>query len=47
MSQQSLTLPATGSDSGTGSAKARRNRRLLELGGAAAIVATYLFLVLT
>ncbi len=45
MSQQSLTLPATGSAAGR--TKAQRNRRLLELGGAAAIAATYLFLVLT
>ena len=47
MSQQSLTLPVTGPGSGAGSAKARRNRRLLELAGAAAIAATYVFLVLT
>ena len=49
MPQQSLTLPATGTGAGSaaGTAKAKRNRRLLELAGAAAIAATYLFLVLT
>ena len=49
MSQQSLTLPATGTGTGhgAGTAKGRRNRRLLELAGAAAIAATYIFLVLT
>ena len=45
MSQQSLTLPATGT--GPGAARARRSRRLLELAGAAAIAATYIFLVLS
>ena len=40
MSQPSLTLPTPGQQEG-------RNRRLLELLGAAAIAATFLFLVLT
>src|SRR6478736_5301626 len=43
MSQQPLTLPAAGS--GTGPAP--RRRRLLEIAGAVAIAATYVFLVLT
>ncbi|WP_082699293.1 glycosyl transferase family 9 [Arthrobacter sp. EPSL27] len=53
MSQQPLTLPATGPGDGSaagrpaGTTTAQRNRRLLELAGAAAIAATYLFLVLT
>ena len=44
MSQPSLTLPASGPESGTA---AGRRRRLLELAGAAAIAGTYVFLVLT
>jgi len=45
MSQQPLTLPDAGSRNGTGGAP--RRRRLLEIAGAAAIAATYVFLVLT
>ncbi|MET1064065.1 MAG: hypothetical protein ABWX85_03750, partial [Arthrobacter sp.] len=44
MSQPPLTLPASGHEPGTA---AGRRRRLLELAGAAAIAATYIFLVLT
>ncbi|QDY91336.1 ECF transporter S component [Arthrobacter sp. UKPF54-2] len=43
MSQQSLTLPDADARPGT----ALRRRRLLETAGAAAIAATYIFLVLT
>ncbi|WP_427174430.1 ECF transporter S component [Arthrobacter sp. 92] len=44
MSQSSLTLPASGAGSG---GTVSRGRRLLEIAGAAAIAATYVFLVLT
>src|SRR6476620_3840924 len=45
MSQQPLTLPDAVSRNGAG--RAPRRRRLLEIAGAAAIAATYVFLALT